>query len=53
MRVSLVGHDVFEEMGCYWVCWPGLLKCVACRNSWTVEQRTVNAVKAPQRIMVS
>lgn len=38
--------------GTYWVCWPGLLKCVACSTSWMPANRKVAAVKAPQRMMV-
>lgn len=37
------------EVGVYWICWPGLLKCVACSKSWTPEKMKVIAVKAPQR----
>lgn len=47
------GGPPFGPGGAYWVCWLGLLKCFACRKSWTPEERKVTKVKAPQRTMVN
>ena len=53
-----MGHGQLEigpflGKGTHWVCWAGLLKCVACSNSWTPEKSKATAVKTPQRMTVN
>ena len=51
--VQREGARFWARGGTYWVCWPGLLKCVACSKSWMPERKKVAAVKVPQSKMVN